>query len=194
MQRHTRTSANTRALFRGPHPDDAPDFMAEDGIRCATITVDSEEFIESLRISNDKANDMFKASQLVLLAFSGLEILTWYKRSGHALPDLENPWDAFRESASPMTATVFSLISFSIGIFMIRDTSRIARDSVAVWAFVSLTPLVLMARATELSFELLWWSMPLLLQAVDLASLWIMRDPDEDFFQLEKSQYKLKGA
>ncbi|KAG0311302.1 hypothetical protein BGZ99_010274 [Dissophora globulifera] len=185
MQRHTRTSANTRALFRGPHPDDAPDFMAED---------EQEEFIESLRISNDKANDMFKASQLVLLAFSGLEILTWYKRSGHALPDPENPWDAFRESASPMTATVFSLISFSIGIFMIRDASRIARDSVAVWAFVSLTPLVLMARATELSFELLWWSMPLLLQAVDLASLWIMRDPDEDFFQLEKSQYKLKGA
>ena len=109
-------------------------------------------------------------------------------------PDQEDPLAAFRQSASPIAATLFSLISFGIGIAIIKDTSRIARDSLAVWTFVSLTPLILMVGVTEFSFELLWWSMPLLLQIVDMASFWIMKDPEEDFFQLEKSQYRLKGA
>ncbi|KAF9579631.1 hypothetical protein BGW38_004040, partial [Lunasporangiospora selenospora] len=101
---------------------------------------------------------------------------------------------AFHQSASPATATLFSLISFVIGMFMIKDTTRIAKDSLAVWTFVSIVPLVLMYGATEFSFELLWWSMPFLLQIVDLVSLWVMLEPDEAFFKLEESRYKLKGA
>ncbi|KAF8927868.1 hypothetical protein BGZ58_010065 [Dissophora ornata] len=122
---------------------------------------------------------------------------TWYRRSTmsqNPSPDHEDPLATFRQSVSPITATLFSLISFGIGTAIIKDTSRIARDSLAAWTFVSLMPLILMVGATEFSFELLWWSMPLLLQIVDLASLWVMKDPEEDFVQLEKSQYKLKGA
>jgi hypothetical protein len=81
-----------------------------------------------------------------------------------------------------------------MGIVMVGNTSRIARNSLAVWTLVSMTPLILMMGATEFSFELLWWSMPLLLQVVDMVSLWIMEDPEAGFLELEKSQYKLKSA
>ncbi|KAI7827519.1 hypothetical protein BC939DRAFT_91572 [Gamsiella multidivaricata] len=183
---------HTKALFRGPDMSDAPEFLPEE---------EQEQLIESLRISNERANDMFK---IVLQAFSVTEVVihlafttyTWYRRAslaGHPSPDHENPSAAF-QSISPATATLFSLISFGIGIFIIRDVSLIARDSLAVWTFVSLTPIALMFGRAEFSFELVWWLMPLLLQVVDLASLWVMKDPEEDFLQLEKSQYKLKSA
>ncbi|KAI1297739.1 hypothetical protein EDD11_006996 [Mortierella claussenii] len=113
---------------------------------------------------------------------------------GLAFPDHMDPSVAFRQNISPTAATLFSLLSFGAGISIIKDVSLIRRDVLAVWTAVSLVPLVLMAGTTEFSFELMWWSMPLLLQTVDLASLWIMKDPEEDFFQLERSQYKLKGA
>ncbi|KAG0271617.1 hypothetical protein BGZ95_000560 [Linnemannia exigua] len=164
--------------------------------------LEQEELIESLRQANDNANDWFK---FVLLAFSVMEIIThlafasyaWYRRASKpgSFPDHhEDPSQFFRDSTSPAAATVFSLISFAIGMAIIKDTAKIGRDSILVWTFVSVTPLVLMRRATEFSFELLWWSMPLLLQIVDLTSLWIMLSPDEEIMGLEKSQYKLKGA
>lgn len=81
-----------------------------------------------------------------------------------------------------------------MGIVMVGNTSRIHRNSLAVWSLASVTPLILMTGATEYSFELLWWSMPLLLQIVDLVSLWIMKDPETGLLELEKSQYKLKSA
>ncbi|KAI8362162.1 hypothetical protein B0O80DRAFT_94149 [Mortierella sp. GBAus27b] len=166
------------------------------------LSSEQEQLIQALRISNQQANDLFKT---ILQALSILEILThlafttytWYRRTfSHTspFPDHEDPLDAFRHNASPLTATLFSLVSFVMGILLIKDTSRIARDSLIVWTFVSTTPLLLMIGATEFSFELLWWSMPLLLQIVDLASLWVMKDPDESFIELEKSQYKLKSA
>ncbi|KAF9918938.1 hypothetical protein BX616_003973 [Lobosporangium transversale] len=180
-------SNNTKALFRGQPLSDESQFMAED---------EQEQLIESLRKSNEKANDAFK---FVLLLFSIMEIFihlgftayAWSRNksmSGLPLPDNAD------QSISPGFATIFSLISFFIGIFIIWDMCNISRTVVVGWTFVSSVPLVLMMGSTEFSFELMWWSMPLLLQAVDLASLWIMRDPDEDFLRLEKSQYKLKSA
>ncbi|KAF9959843.1 hypothetical protein BGZ72_008617 [Mortierella alpina] len=192
LQHLKKRKSTARDLFRGPQATDELEFLPEE---------EQEELIESLRISNDRANSSFK---LVLLAFSVMEffihiafsVYRWYQSSSQYphYPDSQDPSIVFRQSASPATATLFSLISFGIGIFIIKDTTRIARDSLAVWTFVSVTPLLLMAGATDFSFELLWWSMPLMLQVVDLTSLWIMQDPDEAFFKLEKSQYKLKGA
>jgi len=108
------------------------------------------------------------------------------------MPDAEDY--RFQQSASPLTATLCSLISFVVGMRLIKDSSLIRRDTIAAWTVVSLVPVVLMFGTGEFSFEWLWWSMPLMLQGVDLMCLWIMLDPEEDFFGLEKSQYKLKGA
>ncbi|KAF9156856.1 hypothetical protein BG015_000034 [Linnemannia schmuckeri] len=193
LQNLKRRPNATKQLFKGPLVDDESDFLPEE---------EQEELIESLRAANDNANDWFK---FVLLAFSVMEIFThlafatyaWYSRvskSGSFPDHHENPSQFFRESTSPAAATMFSLISFAIGMTIIKDTTRIGRDSLLVWTFVSVTPLVLMMGATEFSFELLWWSMPLLLQIVDLTSLWIMQSPDEEIIRLENSQYKLKGA
>ncbi|CAO3564823.1 unnamed protein product [Mortierella alpina] len=192
LQHLQKRKSAVRELFRGPQSNDELEFLPEEV---------QEELIESLRISNDRANSSFK---LVLLAFSVMEIFihivfsaySWYKKSSPRphYPDSHDPSIVFRQSASPATATLFSLISFGIGMFIIKDTTRIARDSLAVWTFVSVTPLLLMAGAADFSFELLWWSMPLMLQIVDLTSLWIMQDPDEAFFKLDLSRYKLKGA
>lgn len=77
---------------------------------------------------------------------------------------------------------------------IIKDSSLIRKETLAAWTAVSLVPLALMVGTSEFSFEWLWWSMPLMLQIVDLASLWVMLDPEEEFFSLERSQYKLKGA
>ncbi|KAF9545055.1 hypothetical protein EC957_011296 [Mortierella hygrophila] len=193
LQNLKRRPNATKQLFRGPPLDDEPDFLPEE---------EQEELIESLRVANDNANDWFK---FILLAFSVMEIFThlafaayaWYKRASKpgSFPDhYEDPTQFFRDSTSPVAATLFSLISFGIGMAIIRDTTRIGRDSFLVWTFVSVTPLFLMMGAPEFSFELLWWSMPLLLQIVDLTSLWIMQSPDEEIIRLENSQYKLKGA
>ncbi|KAK3812640.1 MAG: hypothetical protein JOS17DRAFT_762223 [Linnemannia elongata] len=193
LQNLKRRPNATKQLFRGPPVDDEPDFLPEE---------EQEQLIESLRAANDNANDWFK---FVLLAFSVMEIFThlafvaytWYRRASKpgSFPDHhEDPSQFFRDSTSPVAATLFSLISFAIGMAIIKDTTRIGRDSLLVWTFVSVTPLVLMMGATELSFELLWWSMPLLLQIVDLTSLWVMQSPDEEIIRLENSQYKLKGA
>ncbi|KAI1297740.1 hypothetical protein EDD11_006997 [Mortierella claussenii] len=46
-------TSNTRALFRGPEASLEQEYMAED---------EQEEYIESLRISNERANNSFKAS------------------------------------------------------------------------------------------------------------------------------------
>ncbi|KAK3819935.1 MAG: hypothetical protein J3Q66DRAFT_335873 [Benniella sp.] len=192
MEKLKHRTSNVRALFQGPQPSDEPDMMPEE---------EQEQLIETLRISDQQANDFFK---FILQAFSAMEILMhlafttymWYRTFSHPspLPDHDDLSSEFRQSASPLTATVFSLISFSMGIVMVGNTSRIARNSLAVWTLVSMTPLILMMGATEFSFELLWWSMPLLLQVVDLVSLWIMKDPEAGFLELEKSQYKLKSA
>ncbi|KAF9095344.1 hypothetical protein BGX29_009079 [Mortierella sp. GBA35] len=193
LQNLKRRPNATKQLFRGPQIDDEPDFLPEE---------EQEELIESLRTANDSANDWFK---FVLLAFSVMEIIThlafatytWYRRVSKpgSFPDNhEDPSAIFRDNASPGAATLFSLISFVFGMAIIKDTTRIRRNSLLVWTFISVTPLVLMRGATEFSFELLWWSMPLLLQIVDLSSLWIMQSPDEEIIRLESSQYKLKGA
>ncbi|KAF9920945.1 hypothetical protein FBU30_009072 [Linnemannia zychae] len=121
----------------------------------------------------------------------------WYRRMTRPglFPDHhDDPSQIFKNNTSPAAATLFSLISFAIGMAIIKDTTRIGRDSLLVWTFVSVMPLVLMKGATEFSFELLWWSMPLLLQIVDLTSLWIMQSPEEEIVRLRDSQYKLKGA
>lgn len=99
------------------------------------------------------------------------------------------------QSLSPAAGTLFTLISYGISILIIKDTSRITRNNLVGWTVTSVLPIVLaLLGSVAWSFELLWWSMPLMLQALDLASLWIMQDPDEAFVHLEKSQYKLKGA
>ncbi|OAQ32401.1 hypothetical protein K457DRAFT_153601 [Linnemannia elongata AG-77] len=193
LQNLKRRPNAAKQLFRGTPVDDEPEFLPEE---------EQEELIESLRAANDKANDWFK---FVLLAFSGMEIFThlvfaayaWYRRASKpgSFPDQdEDPSQFFRDSISPVAATLFSLISFAIGMAIIKDTTQIGRDSLLVWTSVSVIPLFLMMGATVFSFELLWWSMPLLLQIVDLTSLWVMQSPDEEIIRLENSQYKLKGA
>ncbi|KAG0056496.1 hypothetical protein BGZ83_004754 [Gryganskiella cystojenkinii] len=132
---------------------------------------------------------MEAASHLVFAAYS------WYKQSTFSEPDSDIPHrGGFQQSASPVTATLCSLISFAIGMAVIKDTKLIRKEILVVWTVASLIPLFLMIGAGDFSFEWLWWSMPLMLQVVDLASLWVMQEPEEEFFGLEQSRYKLKGA
>jgi len=79
-----RTNA-TKSLFRSLHEEEEPEFLAEEGkcrppfdlyekrqltilvkayhilMPCLVPGIEQEELIESLRISNEKANTMFKA-------------------------------------------------------------------------------------------------------------------------------------
>ncbi|GJJ78597.1 hypothetical protein EMPS_10956 [Entomortierella parvispora] len=183
LQKLKRRPNATKSFFRGLE-DEEPEFLAED---------EQEELIESLRVSNENANSAFKT---ILWAFSAMEMIShlafaaysWYRRR------LSADDHSFQQSASPTTGTLCSLISFSIGMTLIKDSTLIRRDTLAAWTFASLVPVALMFGTNEFSFEWLWWSMPLLLQIVDLTCLWIMLDPEEELFGLEKSQYKLKGA
>jgi len=77
---------------------------------------------------------------------------------------------------------------------VIKDANLMRKKILAVWTIFSLVPVFLMIGSGDFSFEWLWWSMPVMLQVVDLASIWVMQEPEEEFFGLEKSRYKLKGA
>ncbi|KAF9423737.1 hypothetical protein BGZ94_008200 [Podila epigama] len=185
-----RTSHTTRQLFRGPPAADELEFLAED---------EQEELIEALKTSNEKINVSFK---LILLGFSAVEMIAHigfavygaWSRTRRYMPVMDKDFQR-SQSIAPGIGTFFSLASYGIGMLIIHDTKRITRTNLAGWTFISIVPLALaLFGSIEWTFEVLWWSMPLMLQTLDLASLWIMQDPDEAFVRLESSRYKLKGA
>ncbi|KAG0326666.1 hypothetical protein BG004_002925 [Podila humilis] len=182
-----RTNNATKQLFRGPVDDDEPEYLAED---------EQAELIETLRTSNERANDQFKVRLNlhifdILRGHIGFVIYNaWTKTSAHT-PVMDKD---LNQSISPIAGTFFALMSYVISIWIIQDTTRVNLKNVAGWTVVSTIPIALGLLGAVATFDLLWWSMPLILQVLDLASLWIMQDPTEAFLHLERSQYHLKGA